>query len=186
MTERFEIDPAHTMVGFSVKHLAVSTVRGSFGKFEGAFEADRDNWKNVSGELKIETASITTGNEQRDGHLQSGDFFEAEKFPYITFKVKGVDQKDLGNYQVSGDLTIKDVTRPVTLAATVEGEIEHPFKPGSQLLSISATGELNRKDFSLNWDGLAGAIPMAGHQIKLHIDAEVTASPVTAEVTAQA
>ncbi len=186
MRERFEIDRAHTMVGFSVKHLAVSTVRGSFGKFEGAFEADRDSWNDVSGELKIETASITTANEQRDGHLKSADFFDAETYPYITFKVTSVEPREPGNYRVSGDLTIRDVTRPVTLAATVEGEIEHPFKPGDQLLSISATGELNRKDFGLNWDGLAGALPMAGHQIKLSIDAEVTASPVLAEVAARA
>ncbi len=186
MRELIEIDPAHTTIGFSVKHLAVSTVRGSFGKFEGAFELDREGGAGSTGRLTIETASLTTANDQRDGHLKSADFFEVEKYPRITWNLTGVQRNGQGDYVATGDLTIKDVTRPVELKVAVEGDIEHPFKPGSRLFSLTASGEINRMDFGLNWDGLIGALPAAGRQVKLNIDAEVSATPVTAEVAAQA
>jgi polyisoprenoid-binding protein YceI len=169
---KFEIDPNHTNIGFSAKHLAVSTVHGQFSKFEGSFDGPDDDYTKARGEVKVEVASISTRTEQRDNHLRSADFFDAEKYPYMTFKVTGVEPLKDDTYLVRGDLTIKDTTRPITLEATLEGRVPDPFG-GKERLGISAHGQLNRMDFGLNWDGIAGAVPLASHNIKLEIDAEI-------------
>ena len=169
---RYEIDPAHTNVGFSAKHLAVSTVHGQFAKFEGFFEGPDDDLAKALGTVKIEVASLSTRSEQRDTHLRSADFFDVEKYPYITFSVTAIESRDDDSYEVRGDLTIKDTTRPIVLDATVEGRVADPFG-GKERLGISATGQINRMDFGLNWDGVAGAVPFAGHNIKLSLDAEI-------------
>jgi polyisoprenoid-binding protein YceI len=169
---KYEIDLAHTHLGFTAKHLGVSTVRGRFNKFEGSLEGPDGDYTKARGEVKVEVASIESRAEQRDNHLRSADFFDAERFPYITFKVTGIEPVDVERFRVKGDLTIKDVTRPITLDATVEGRLADPFG-GIERLGISARAELNRMDFGLNWDGLAGAVPFASHTIKLEIDAEV-------------
>jgi len=169
---RYEIDPNHTNIGFSAKHLAVSTVRGHFSKFDGFFEGPDDDYTRVRGEVRIDVASLSTKTEQRDNHLRSADFFDAEKFPYMTFKVTGVEPLEGDTFLVKGDLTIKKTTKPITLEATLEGRLPDPFG-GKERLGVSAKGQLNRMDFGLNWDGIAGAVPMASHTIKLEIDAEI-------------
>jgi polyisoprenoid-binding protein YceI len=169
---RYEIDAAHTNVGFSAKHLAVSTVRGQFSKFEGSFEGPDDDVTRARGEVKIEVASLSTRTEQRDNHLRSADFFNAERYPYLTFKVTGIEPVEGGTYLVHGDLTIKETTRPITLEANLDGRVADPFG-GKERLGITARGQINRMDFGLNWDGLAGAVPMASHTVKLEIDAEI-------------
>jgi len=170
---RYEIDKAHTHVGFTAKHLAVSTVRGQFNTFEGYFEGPEDDVTKTKGEVTIDVASIDTRTEMRDNHLRSADFFEAEKYPKITFKLNRVEPVDSESFKVHGDLTIKDTTRPVVLDATLEGRVPDPMTGGKERLGISAKGQLNRMDFGLNWDGIAGAIPIAGHTIKLEIEAEI-------------
>jgi len=170
---RYEIDKAHTHVGFTAKHLAVSTVRGQFNTFEGYFEGPEDDVTKTKGEVTIDVASIDTRTEMRDNHLRSADFFEAEKYPKITFKLNRVEPVDSESFKVYGDLTIKDTTRPVVLDATLEGRVPDPMTGGKERLGISAKGQLNRMDFGLNWDGIAGAIPIAGHTIKLEIEAEI-------------
>ncbi len=169
---RYEIDPAHTNVGFSAKHLAVSTVRGQFSKFEGSFEGPEDDVTQARGEVKIDVASLSTRTEQRDNHLRSADFFNAEQFPYLTFKVTGIEPVEGDTYLVRGDLTIKATTKPITLEANLEGRVADPFG-GKERLGLTAKGQINRMDFGLNWDGLAGAVPMASHTVKLEIDAEI-------------
>jgi polyisoprenoid-binding protein YceI len=170
---RYEIDKAHTHVGFTAKHLAVSTVRGQFNAFDGYFEGPEDDVTKIKGEVTIDVASIDTRTEMRDNHLRSADFFEAEKYPKITFKLNRVEPIDSESFKVYGDLTIKDTTKPVVLDATLEGRVPDPMSGGKERLGISAKGQLNRMDFGLNWDGLAGAIPMASHTIKLEIEAEI-------------
>src|SRR5712692_2189080 len=150
---KYEIDKMHTTVGFTAKHLAVSTVRGQFNKFE--------------------VASVDTRTEMRDNHLRSADFFEAEKYPYITYKLNRVEPIDDEKFRLHGDLTIKDVTRPVVLDATLEGRVPDPMTGGKERLGISAKGQVNRMDFGLNWDGIAGAIPIASHTIKIDIESEI-------------
>jgi polyisoprenoid-binding protein YceI len=187
MRERFELDPAHTLIGFSVKHLAITTIRGSFGKFEGAFEGDRQTLQEPHGELKIDAASITTGEGERDEHLRSADFFETEKYPHIIYRLTGVEWNgDAANYFISGDLTIKQTTRPLTLIVVVHGELNHGKKLGTKIVSISATGELDRMDYGLTWDGLAETVPLVGRQIKINIDTELLATPFEADVAARA
>jgi len=169
----YEIDKAHTTVGFTAKHLAVSTVRGQFNKFDGRFEGPDDDVTKTTGEVKVEVASIDTRTEMRDNHLRSADFFEAEKYPYITFKLTKLEPIDDEKFRVHGDLTIKDTTRPVVLDATLEGRVPDPMTGGKERLGITARGQLNRMDFGLNWDGIAGAIPIASHTIKLEVEAEI-------------
>jgi polyisoprenoid-binding protein YceI len=170
---RYEIDKAHTHVGFTAKHLAVSTVRGQFNTFEGYFEGPEDDVTKTTGEVKIDVASIDTRTEMRDNHLRSADFFEVEKYPHITFKLTRVEPVDSESFKVHGDLTIKNTTKPIVLNATLEGRVPDPMTGGKERLGISAKGQLNRMDFGLNWDGVAGAIPMASHTIKLEIEAEI-------------
>jgi polyisoprenoid-binding protein YceI len=169
---KYEIDASHTNVGFSAKHLAVSTVRGQFNKFEGTFEGPEDDFSKTRGEFKIDVASLSTRTDQRDNHLRSADFFDAEKYPYITYKITGIEPKGEDKFLVHGDLTVKETTKPITLEATLEGRVADPFG-GKERLGISAKGQINRMDFGLNWNGVAGAIPMASHTIKLEIDAEI-------------
>ncbi len=169
---RYEIDSTHTNVGFSAKHLAVSTVRGQFSKFEGSLEGPDGDITQARGEVKIEVASLSTRTEQRDNHLRSADFFNAEKYPYLTFKVTDIEPVEGDTYLVRGDLTIKETTKPITLEANLDGRVADPFG-GKERLGITAKGQINRMDFGLNWDGLAGAIPMASHTVKLEIDAEI-------------
>ena len=169
---RYDIDPAHTNIGFTAKHLAVTTVHGHFAKFEGSFEGPDDDLTRARGAIRVEVTSLSTRNDQRDTHLRSADFFDAEKYPYMTFKVAGIDKLDEDNYKLRGELTIKETTRPVELTGTIEGRLADPFG-GKERLGVSASGQLNRMDFGLNWDGLAGSVPFASHQIKLAIDAEI-------------
>jgi polyisoprenoid-binding protein YceI len=169
----YEIDKAHTTVGFTARHLAVSTVRGQFNKFDGRFEGPDDDVTKTTGEVKVEVASIDTRTEMRDNHLRSADFFEAEKYPYITFKLTKLEPIDDEKFRVHGDLTIKETTRPIVLDATLEGRVPDPMTGGKERLGISARGQLNRMDFGLNWDGIAGAIPIASHTIKLEVEAEI-------------
>ena len=168
----YEIDASHTNVGFSAKHLAVSTVRGQFSKFEGTFTGPEDDVTKTRGEVKIDVASLSTRTDQRDNHLRSADFFDAEKYPYITYKITGIEPNGDGKFLVHGDLTVKETTRPVTLEATLEGRVADPFG-GKERLGVSAKGQINRMDFGLNWNGLAGAVPMASHTIKVDVDAEI-------------
>ncbi len=184
MTERYELDPAHTLIGFTAKHLGVTQVRGSFQKFSGWVEGEPANPASLTGEITVDVASLTTGVEQRDNHLRSSDFFDAEKYPTAVFRPTSAEQIGDHAYRVTGDLTIREVSRPLTLEVKVEGQLQHPFQPDRKLVAISATGELKRKDFGLNWDGLAGAIPLASNEIKLSIEAELVSAVTAGQATA--
>lgn len=176
MTERFELDPAHTRIAFSVTHLGVTAVRGWFTRFTGVFEADRSQLGGASGEVSIEAASIITGEDQRDAHLKSPDFFDVERFPKLTFRLTAANARPDGTYQVSGDLTIRDVTRPVTLGATYLGETVNPFGTGTRI-GVHATGQVDRTTFGLNWNQMAGTVRVVALPVTLEIDAEVVAQP---------
>ena len=178
------IDPSHTAVNFSVKHMMLSTVRGSLGKVSGRIELDPAQPEKGDFEVAAAVKGITTGDAKRDGHLQSADFFDAEKYPTMTFKLTGIREQDSQTYRVEGELTIKETTRPVALEAVFEGETPDPTGSGGTRIGVSALGQVNRMDFGLNWDGLAGAVPFASHTIRLQIDAELIATPVAAEVGA--
>jgi polyisoprenoid-binding protein YceI len=169
---KYEIDQAHTHLGFTAKHLAVSTVRGRFNKFEGGFESPDDDYTKARGEVKVEVATLESRSDQRDTHLRSADFFDADKYPYITFKLTGIEPVDEENFRVNGELTIKDITKPIVLDATIEGRMPDPFG-GKERIGVSARGQINRMDWGLNWDGVAGTVPFASHTIKVEVDAEI-------------
>ena len=169
---KYELDPAHTNVGFSARHLAVASVHGRFDRWQANFEGPDSDFTRARGTLTVEVASLSTRSDQRDTHLRSADFFDAEKYPYMTFEVTDIEMLDEESYKLRGNLTIKETTRPVELTGTIEGRLADPFG-GKERLGVSATGKLNRMDFGLNWDGVAGAVPFASHEIKLAIDAEI-------------
>jgi len=169
---KYEIDQAHTHFGFTAKHLAVSTVRGRFNKFEGFFEGPDDDFTKARGEVKVEVASLESRSDQRDTHLRSADFFDVEKYPYMTYRITGIEPVDDENFRVLGELTVKEITKPLVLEATIEGRLPDPFG-AKERVGISARGQLNRMDWGLNWNGVAGTVPFASHTIKLEVDAEI-------------
>ncbi|MGA7913552.1 MAG: YceI family protein [Candidatus Dormiibacterota bacterium] len=169
---QYEVDQQHTHIGFTAKHLGVSTVRGRFNKFEGQFQGSDEDFTKARGEVRIEVASLESRSDQRDTHLRSADFFDAEKYPYITFKITKLEPVDAESFRVTGDLTVRDVTKPIVLDATIEGRMADPFG-AKERVGISARGQLDRMDFGLNWNGVAGAVPFASHTIKLEVDAEI-------------
>jgi polyisoprenoid-binding protein YceI len=172
MPETLKIDRSHSVIGFSARHFVVTTVRGEFQDFDGTVEVEGSDYRTVKAQAVIKTASITTNTSQRDDHLRSADFFDVEKYPEMTFVSTGVEKKGDDVYVVRGDLTIKDVTRPVELEATVEGSFNDPY--GNERTGVSLRGEINREDWGLTYNQVleAGAV-MVGKKIKLEIDAAV-------------
>lgn len=143
------IDSAHTEIGFKIKHLVISTVRGMFKTYEGTITAADDTFNNATIAFSADVTSITTHNEMRDGHLLSADFFDAEKFPKLTFQsTKVVRNGDMLN--ITGDLTIKDVTKSIELTATVHGTTVGP--DGKPVAAFDLTGSIERADFGLTWN----------------------------------
>jgi polyisoprenoid-binding protein YceI len=169
---RFELDPTHTHIGFTAKHMMVSTVRGTFSDWSGYVEGDPADPTGARAEATIKTASVNSGAEDRDKHLRSEDFFNVDKYPEMTYQSTNIEKVGDSNYRVSGDLTIKDITRPVVL----EVEVGQPFADGwgNERVGVSATGKLNRKDWGLQWNMVmeAGRL-LVSEEAKLEIDTEL-------------
>jgi polyisoprenoid-binding protein YceI len=146
-TGTWTIDPVHSSIGFSVRHLVVSKVRGTFGTFSGAIVVAEDGTPSVSAEIAID--SVNSGNEQRDGHVKSADFFDVEKYPTATFVSTGV-RADGDAYVLDGDFTLKGVTKPVALALEFNGV--NPGMGHGQVAGFEASVVLNRKDFGIDID----------------------------------
>lgn len=146
----YEIDKTHSTIGFAVKHLMVSTVEGSFGDFTGTIQYDKDKPEAFSAEATIQAASIDTRVSDRDNHLKGADFFDAEKFPAITFKSKQL-VKEGEQWMIVGDLTIKGVTKEITLAATITGPVKHPMS-GKDVIGLSGETTINRQDYGVSWN----------------------------------
>jgi len=174
----FKIDTAHSSVGFSVKHMMVSTARGQFTKVDGSVVYDAANVAASSVNVTIEAASIDTANDKRDEHLRSADFFDVEKHPTITFKSKSV-AGTAGALKVTGDLTMHGVTKEVVL--DVEGPTDAIKSPwGMMVRGAAATTTVNRKDFGLTWNKAleAGGIAV-GEEVKIQLDLELIEEPTT-------
>lgn len=171
-TGTWTIDSAHSNVEFSVKHMMISTVKGQFSDVEGTIQLNAEQPEMSAVNAKIDTSSITTFNEQRDEHLRTNDFFNAEQWPDMTFQSTKVEQVSDDRSKVHGDLTIRDVTKPVVLDTEFDGQILDAF--GKQRTAFTATTEINRKDFGINWNGAieAGGV-VVGDKVKvtLHIAA---------------
>ncbi len=167
----WSIDPAHTEAGFSVKHLVIATVKGAFTKTSGKVLLDEKDFTHSSVEATIDVASVDTRVQKRDDDLRSPHFFDAAKYPTITFKSSKVEKAGAG-LKVTGDLTMKGVTRPVTLeVAGPTPEIKDPW--GNTRRGFSARTRLNRKDFGLTYGAMIEAGPVVGDEVDVEINAEL-------------
>ena len=150
LTGTYSIDPTHSRIGFVARHAMVTKVRGSFNEFEGSGHFDAENPANSHLALIIQANSIDTRNEDRDGHLKSNDFFDMETYPEIKFASTAVEKVDDDNYRVTGDLTIKDVTKPVTVDFEYTGTAVDPYQ--NQRIGFDGSTTVNRKDWGVNWN----------------------------------
>ncbi len=171
--DTYKVDPAHSSVNFSIDHMVVNTVHGRFRQFEGTVTVDPDNGnalKSASG--TIQAKSIDTDIERRDDHLRSPDFFDAEKFPTITFESTEV-KKDGGNQVLVGKFTMHGVTKEVSLPFTLKGPIKSPM--GGSVMGLEVNAKINRKDYGLTWNKVieAGGL-MVGEDVTIQINAELT------------
>jgi polyisoprenoid-binding protein YceI len=167
----WQLDPAHTQVEFSAKHMMFTTVKGHFGKISGTIRLDEQDVSGSSVEAEIDAASLDTRVEQRDTHLRSQDFLHVEQHPLITFKSTHVEQAGDDQLKVTGDLTIRGTTRAVVLDTTLTGRGKSPF--GTTVAGFEAHTTINRKDFGLNWNvALEAGGVLVGDTIKITIEAE--------------
>ena len=171
----WQIDPAHTHAIFGVKHLVISTVKGEFGKTNGTLILDEADIAKSRVEATIDATTINTREPKRDEHLRSPDFFDVAKHPTIKFQSTKVEKAGDGKLKVTGNLTIRGVTRPVTLDVTgPTQEIKDPW--GNARRGFSATTRVNRKDFGLAWNKMVEAGPVVGDDVAIEIEAEVARS----------
>ncbi len=169
---QWTIDNTHALVEFSVKHMAISTVKGTFNSFTATGETNEAGVP-TSVEMEIQAASVTTNNEQRDGHLKSDDFFGVEKFPVLTFKSTSITGA-LDDLTIAGELTIKGITKPITLKGEMSRTVTDPW--GNQRTSLAVTGKLSREAFGLTWNmALEFGGLMVSDEVKLHVEAEAVA-----------
>ncbi|MCU0685481.1 MAG: YceI family protein [Polyangiaceae bacterium] len=173
------LDSVHSHVGFSVKHMMVATVRGSFKSYRGDLRIDPKDFTRSTFEGEIDVSSLDTGNADRDAHLRAGDFFDATNHPKITFKSTGVEAKGEGEYVVRGDLTIRGVTKPVSLDVEFQGTSKNPY--GQTVTGLGVRGTINRKDFGVNFNALleTGGVAV-GEKVKIEIDVEASLAPADA------
>ena len=170
------IDSSHSQIQFTVRHMMISNVRGRFENFSGSVELDEQKPDNTKVNVSIEAASINTRDAQRDGHLRSPDFFNAEQYPAITFNSKRVEQLDSAHARLVGDLTIRDITKEVALDVEYNGMAKAPW--GTTSAGFSAQTKINRKDWDLTWNHTleTGGV-LVGDEITLSIELELVKQP---------
>lgn len=168
---KWQIDPAHTNVTVAVKHMAISTVRGRFTSgAEGTIEYDPQAPDRTHVELWIKAASIDTGDAKRDGHLRSPDFLDAQKYPEITFKSTKIERKGNNDWLARGDLTIRDVTKPVDVKVETLGVVEDPYV--KQRVGFDATARFDRREWGLVWNMPVPSGLLVGEQVKVEFSVE--------------
>lgn len=170
-TDRWEIDSSHSSVHFSVRHLVIAKVRGTFGRWSGTVQAPDGDFSKATVNVTIDASSIDTGVEDRDAHLKSADFFDAANFPELRFAGKRVQPRSLSEIDVIGDLTIKGITREVVLRVEQHGQAKDPW--GNVRAAFSAKTSIDRKDFGLAWNQVleSGGL-MVGDRIEIEADIE--------------
>jgi polyisoprenoid-binding protein YceI len=166
----WDVDPAHSSVAFAVRHMMISTVHGQFRTFTASATGDPAEPEKATIEATIDVGSVDTGNEKRDSHLKSADFFDVDQFPKMTFKSKKIEPAGSGKYKVTGDLTLHGVTKEVVL------EVEGPMKPivmGNTKSGAHVTAKINRKDFGVSWNkAMDGGGVVVGDDVDVTIDVE--------------
>jgi polyisoprenoid-binding protein YceI len=172
----YTLDVTHTRIGFSARHAMVTTVRGQFGEFEGAAHVSTSDPAGSSAKVTIQTASIDTGNADRDGHLRSADFFDVENYPEIGYVVTDVRRLDAATWRLTGDLTITGVSNPVSVDFESTGSARDPF--GNLRVGFEGSATINRKDWGLTWNAAleTGGV-LVSEKIKLEFDVSAIAVP---------
>lgn len=166
----FVLDPSHTHVGFSARHMMVAKVRGQFGTVSGTIEIADDPLQSGV-QADIDVASVDTRDEARDGHLRSPDFLHVDEHPTMTYRSTAVTKAGKGRFTVAGDLTVRGVTKPVELEVTYEGAGRDPW--GNERIGVSATGEIDREAFGLTWNqALETGGVLVGKSVRIEIEAE--------------
>jgi polyisoprenoid-binding protein YceI len=162
------LDTAHSSVDFSVRHMMIANVKGTFNSFNAVIEADPTDLTTANIEFTVDTASVDTRNKDRDGHLVSADFFDVENYPTMTFKATNIVKTGEGEYNVTGDLTLRGVTKQETFAVTYEGSGKDPW--GNEKVGFSAEGSINRSDYGLVWNAAleTGGV-LVGDKIKINL-----------------
>lgn len=172
----YQLDPAHTDIGFSVQHLNVSRVRGSFRDVSGVIVYDPQNPQDMSIQVTIKTSSIDTGNTKRDEHLRSPDFFDAAQFPEIRFESTKIEPLGEGVFNVTGRLTIKGVTKEISFPLAVHGPVQSPF--GTTVIGLSGQTKLDRRDFNITWNkALDQGGWLIGNDVDVSFSAEAALKP---------
>ncbi len=171
--EKWNLDLVHSEVGFSIKHMMVSRAKGTFNQFDAVIEADVEDLTNAAIEVTIDVASINTRNEDRDNHLRSGDFFDAENHPAISFVATNIKRTDGNEYTVTGDLTIRGTTKPVTLDVIFEGQSKDPMG-GATVAGFSGSTKISREEFGLTWNAAleTGGV-LLSDEVKINFELEL-------------
>ena len=169
----WNVDKVHSVVGFSVKHMMISNVKGTFDEFEGTVEADPNDLTDASIDVKIDVNSINTKKEDRDNHLRSEDFFDVENHPQITFKATDIKKKSEDRYDVTGDFTMRGTTKSVTFDVEFEGMAKDPMT-GDEAAGFTGSTKISRKDFGLTWNvALETGGVVVGDEIKIDIEMQL-------------
>jgi polyisoprenoid-binding protein YceI len=176
----YKIDQSHSEVTFKVKHLMIASASGKFTEFDGTMKSNKEDFSDAVVTFEANAASVTTNNEQRDTHLKGDDFFSAEKYPKITFKSTGLKKISGDDYKLNGDLTIRDVTKPIELKVTYNGTIVDPW--GNTRLGFEVEGKVNRHEYGLKWNAVTetGGL-VVGPDVKIHANVELIKVEVAVE-----
>lgn len=168
----WSVDPAHSEIGFKVKHMMITNVSGSFGKFDVSVETVDDDFTTANINFTADVSSISTASIDRDNHLKSADFFDAENFPQLKFVSTKMEKKDDENFVLHGDLTIRDVTKPVKLNVELGGIGKDPW--GNEKAGFTISGKINRTDFKLNWNAAleTGGV-LVSEEVKLQAEVQL-------------
>jgi polyisoprenoid-binding protein YceI len=173
----WRIDGAHSGVQFSVRHMAITTVHGSFGKVSGSAELNPSDPAKTTVDVTIDAASVDTRNQQRDEALRGADFFDVGKFPTLAFKSKRVEKSGSGTLKMTGDLTIHGVTKEVAFDVTAPSKVVKD-EMGHEHVAASATTTINRKDFGLVWNRMVESVPVVSDEVNIMLDVELVKMPI--------
>jgi len=171
--KKWVLDPDHTQIQFKVKHMMISTVTGSFNSYEASVETEEEDFMKAKVNFSADVSSLTTGSTDRDAHLKGPDFFDAAKYPVITFRATKYETVDNdGSYELYGDLTVKSVTRNIKMDVEFGGVVKDPW--GNTKAGFTINGKINRKDFGLEWNVVteAGGI-LVGEEVKIALEVQL-------------
>jgi polyisoprenoid-binding protein YceI len=170
--KNWSVDKPHTEIQFKVKHLMITTVTGTFKEYDATVETEGEDFSTAKIGFTAKTASVSTGNADRDGHMKSPDFFDVEKYPELKFVSTNIRKVDGSNFKLFGDMTIRDITKPVQLDVELAGTVKDPW--GKNKVGFVISGKINRKDFDLKWNVVteAGSL-LVGEDVKISCDVQL-------------